>query len=187
MIYESTQLVELPITIQLDGGKEEFARMKIEVFVVNAENIPLLCGKNTMAEWNVDLKMRATGKDMMSIDDRNVVCTTTAQNHLKVFLHQDAFWSTDSTVYMVRKETDVETVEYIRNDGKLAPEVWKVIANVVENSNPNKDLVDIIWRSTFRNNFSRKNLVRCPDGEIRVWNKYNKDNPRIRENMAAHY
>ena len=52
---------------------------------------------------------------------------------------------------------------------------------------PNEDLEEIIWRSRFRNNFSRKNLVRCSDGEIRVWNKYNKDNPRIRENMAAHY
>ena len=51
---------------------------------------------------------------------------------------------------------------------------------------PNEDLEEIIWRSRFRNNFSRKNLVRCSDGEIRVWNKCNKDNTRIRENMAAH-
>ena len=107
-----------------------------------------------MAQWNIDLKIRATGKDMMSIDNTNVVCTTTAQNHLKVVLHQDAFWNTDSTVYMVKKEIDVETVESIRkvhentyhkgignllhayrNAGKLTPEVRKVITNVVENCN----------------------------------------------------
>ena len=50
---------------------------------------------------------------------------------------------------------------------------------------PNEDLEDIIWKSKWKHAFSRKNLVRCCDGEIRIWNRCNKNDSGVRGSESS--
>jgi hypothetical protein len=106
-VYESTLLVKLPITIKQVRDESSFKKIFIEVFVVDAENAPLLCGKNTMKDWKVFLDL---DKDVMhlDIDGRMTVgCVFSAGGHLLVPLHQNRNWNTDEMVYMMNEEGDV--------------------------------------------------------------------------------
>jgi hypothetical protein len=106
--------VELPITVKEVGEEEIFNKIYIEVFVVEAENVPLLCGRNTMKQWRVVLDM---DKDKMNIDidePKEIGCMFTTGGHLVVQLHQDSNWNTDDTVYYMKNEGDVESMDKIR-------------------------------------------------------------------------
>jgi hypothetical protein len=113
-VYESMMLVELPITVRQSGVEEIFKKIIIKVFVVDAENVPLLCGKNTMKKWKVVLDMNEDVMDL-DIDGRKKVgCIFTAGGHLVVPIHQNKNWNTDETVYMMNKENDVESFAKIK-------------------------------------------------------------------------
>jgi hypothetical protein len=43
--YEAVKIIEIPITIKTSNKKETFEEVKIEAFVIETEEIPLLCGK----------------------------------------------------------------------------------------------------------------------------------------------
>ena len=50
-IYKSEEIVNLPIVIKEKGTEDGLVKLFMDVFVVNAENVPLLFGQNTMKEW----------------------------------------------------------------------------------------------------------------------------------------
>ena len=56
--YTSKEKICLPITIKQLNSKEEFVKMDLEVYVIDADNIPLLCGRNTLEEWEGELNLK---------------------------------------------------------------------------------------------------------------------------------
>ena len=56
--YISKEKIRLPITIRQLNSKEEFVKMDMEVYVIDAENIPLLCGRSTLEEWEGKLNLK---------------------------------------------------------------------------------------------------------------------------------
>ena len=47
-VYESKELIEIPINVRRSGDMEVLEKIFIEDFIADAENVPLLCGRNTM-------------------------------------------------------------------------------------------------------------------------------------------
>ena len=45
--------------------KDEFVRIEMEVFVIDVEKVPLLCGRETLKEWNGKLDI---GNNIITID-----------------------------------------------------------------------------------------------------------------------
>ena len=56
-IYKSNEIVSLPISVKEKEKENEFVRVFMDVFVVDADNVPLLCGKNTMKLWKIIIDM----------------------------------------------------------------------------------------------------------------------------------
>ena len=49
--YTSKEKIILPITIKQLNNKEEFVKLDMEAYVIEAENILLLCGRSTLEQW----------------------------------------------------------------------------------------------------------------------------------------
>jgi hypothetical protein len=64
-LYDSKIKVEVPIKIQLESGS--FKILYINMFVLECKELPFLCGKDTLQNWNILMCMR-DGK-MSFIDD----------------------------------------------------------------------------------------------------------------------
>ena len=63
--YTSKERIKLPITMKQMNTKDEFMRIEMEVFVIDVEKVPLLCGRETLKEWNGKLDM---GNNIITID-----------------------------------------------------------------------------------------------------------------------
>ena len=152
-VYTSKEMVVIPITVKEAHKTDVFKKTFIEVFVLDAENVPLLCGRNTMKMWEIDLKMSKTELSC-KIMDEEIECLETNGGHLVIALHKDVFWSTDDAVYFMKKLDDVECVDAIRkihevtnhkseanmlhayrNAGKLTSKIRQSIKNVVDSCN----------------------------------------------------
>ena len=154
-IYESKEIIEIPITIKETGKSDALTKMFLEAFVVDAENVPLLCGRNTMKKWKMDLSMHRDKVTINVGETREFECMYTAGGHMVLRLYEDrTFWTTNATVFYMKKEVDVESYEKVkkihevtnhksenqllhayRNAGKLTKEMRETIEEVCENCN----------------------------------------------------
>jgi hypothetical protein len=56
--YKATEKIEIPITIKVIDKEETFEEAKVEAFVIETEEIPLLCGKDTMRKWSTTVNLK---------------------------------------------------------------------------------------------------------------------------------
>ena len=69
----------------------------MEVFVIDVENVPLLCGRETLKEWNGKLDI---GNNIITIDmegQKDIKCLESKGGHIIIPLYPD--WMTDETVF----------------------------------------------------------------------------------------
>ena len=124
----------------------------LDVYVVDAENVPLLVGADIMKHWKVVLDM---GNDTISMNlgkDLKFKCETTPGGHKAVKLFKSGEWTTNETVFYMAKEEDIHTFKKIKKihevtnhksenqllfayriANKLTEEVRKTIKRAVEN------------------------------------------------------
>jgi hypothetical protein len=56
-MYISEQLVSLPIPIAVEGDVRALKKIFMKVYIIDCENLPLLCRKNTLEDWNISMDM----------------------------------------------------------------------------------------------------------------------------------
>jgi hypothetical protein len=147
-MYESKELVTLAVTIQMEENGKMYKKIVMKVYVIDCANLPLLCGKNKLDEWNVEMRMR--DGQLNFIDDKLTAFCIKDKDHFILPLYQLKNWNTDKTVYMINEDNDICTFEKIkkiheatnhngvrpllhafRNAGRLTDEVRRNIENVV--------------------------------------------------------
>ena len=123
----------------------------MDVYVLDVDNIPLLCGEDTMKEWKVIIDM---GQNTVQINVNKPLtfdCQTVSSGHKVLELHNSGQWSTNDTVYFMSQENDITTFKSIkrihdvtnhksedqllfafRNANKLDDSVRKTIKRVAE-------------------------------------------------------
>ena len=146
-VYESTELIEIPLNVQQSDGV--LTRVYLEVFVVDADNVPLLCGLNSLKKWKAVLDLE---QDILTTNvdkKKEFGCVQTPGGHLVIQLFVEDDWTTDETVFLMNEEIDyAENVKRIhevtnhkseanmlhayRNAGRLTDEIRKKIKSVVE-------------------------------------------------------
>ena len=105
--YTSKEKIWLPITIkQLNNGKEEFVKMDMEVYVIDAENIPLLCGRSTLEEWEGELNLKTKILKVNIDGQKEIKCHASRGGHVVIPLYAD--YTTEKTVLLMNKEIDLE-------------------------------------------------------------------------------
>jgi hypothetical protein len=55
-VYKSNMMVTLPLKIKLENN--EFQNVEIKMFILECKGLPLLCGKDTLEDWNISMNMR---------------------------------------------------------------------------------------------------------------------------------
>ena len=113
-VYEATEIVEIPLNVKQVGDEGKLTRIYMEVFVVEADNVPLLCGLNSLKKWKAVIDL---DKDIMTtnVDEiREFGCLQTSGGHMVVPLFAEDFWTTDETVFFMEEEDDVDTKEKIK-------------------------------------------------------------------------
>ena len=84
------------------------------VYLVDADHVPLLIGEETMTSWKVVLDM---GKNTITIDLGKPLCfdcETTSSGHKAVKLFRTGEWTTNETVFFMSKESDLHTYQKIK-------------------------------------------------------------------------
>jgi hypothetical protein len=82
-IYEAKEKIKIPIKMKTNEEIDKFKETEIETFIIKSDEIPLLCGKNTMNDWStkVDLiKEIVTIETDEKID--NIKTSYTEEGHL---------------------------------------------------------------------------------------------------------
>ena len=124
-------------------------KMDMEVYVIKAENIPLLCGRSTLEQWEGVLNLKTKVLNMNVGEQREIQCHESKGGHVVIPLYPD--FTTEETVFLMNKEVDLEDEKKIRkihettnhksennmlhayrNAGKLTDTVRKAIKQVIE-------------------------------------------------------
>ena len=124
--------------------------------MIDAENVPLLCGRNTMKIWKcvLDMNLETITSNINNKGMKGLDCMFSTGQHLVIPLHEIGDWTTDETVYYMKKEDDLESFEKVKkihdvtnhksensmlhaykNAGKLTQTVHKSIKEVIEKCN----------------------------------------------------
>jgi hypothetical protein len=111
-MYVNEQLVSLPITIVVEGDVRAFKKIFMKVYVIDCVNLPMLCGKNTLEEWNISMDMR--NRSLFFKDEGLTVKCDKDTDHFLVPLYKLKNWNTDETVYLINKEDDVGSYEKVK-------------------------------------------------------------------------
>jgi hypothetical protein len=69
--------------VKLNDIKESYTKIKLGAYMVDMENVPLLCGRNSMKDWGAVLDM---GEDIMKIQIEQPM-----QSNVLI-LQQDTWW-----------------------------------------------------------------------------------------------
>jgi hypothetical protein len=91
-VYEAKEIVEIPIIVKLNDIEDSYTKIKLGAYVVEAENVPLLCGRNSMKDWGAVLDM---GKDIMKMEieqPMEIRCLNTSGGHLVVEIMTTCIW-----------------------------------------------------------------------------------------------
>ena len=149
--YRSTEKIGLPVTWKEKDSENNFVKMIVETYVIGAKNIPLLFGKNTQKEWKADF----LHDDVMVINlhkPKRFQLHDTEGGHWALQLYKCGNWTTEETVFFMKKEKEVKSYEKVkrihevtnhkgeeqmlwayRNANLLSDEVRKTIKRVVMN------------------------------------------------------
>ena len=98
----------LPVTFKEKNTDTGFIRMFVNAFVVEAENVPLLCGQDTLKEWKALMDL---GRDTITIHLGKPIefdCNTTEGGHKVVKLYKSGEWTTEETVYFMSNDDNDE-------------------------------------------------------------------------------
>ena len=150
-VFHSTEIISLPIVWKEKDTKDSFVKMVVEAYVVDAKNIPFLFGKNTQKEWNVDIMH----DNVMVINlhrPKRFQLYDTDGGHRALQLYKCGTWTTNETVFFMKKEKDVKSYGKVkrihevtnhkgeeqliwayRNANLLTDEIKKTIRKVVIN------------------------------------------------------
>jgi hypothetical protein len=86
-VFEAKEMVEIPINVKTDDPENSVKVVKINAYVVEAENVPLLCGRNTMMDWEAVIDMK---NELIKIEIENeklnITCINTEGGHMVVKL-----------------------------------------------------------------------------------------------------
>jgi hypothetical protein len=114
-LHESVQQVDLPVTVKHSGESDVFKKIYLKVHIVDTDNVPLLCSMNDLSAWQ---SVVDTGNSTLKVDWGDKVlfdCIRTPGGHMVIPIHQDKFWSTEDTVYVVGEvPDDMDSVENIK-------------------------------------------------------------------------
>jgi hypothetical protein len=113
-VYEAKEIMEIPITVKINDKEESFVKIKVNAYVVEAENVPLLCGRNTMNEWGAILDMKT--KVMKITDDEimEIKCLSTDGGHLVVKIQENECLEEEEVVLLLKEEKESHSVEKIK-------------------------------------------------------------------------
>ena len=95
--YTSKEKIRLPITIKQLNNKEEFVKMDMEVYVIDAENIPLLCGRSTLKKWEGELNLKTNIMKVNIDDQKEIKWHESRGGHVVIPLYPD--YTTEETVF----------------------------------------------------------------------------------------
>jgi hypothetical protein len=140
-VFEATELVEIPITIKLNDSKESFKKIKIKAYIVEAENVPLLCGRNTMVQWEAKLDMKEEVMKIKLENEMDIKCLNMDGGHLVVQIYEKEYLDHEEVIHLIEEEKEDHTVKKIKKihealyhkGGKLNSTVRKNIKEVIEN------------------------------------------------------
>ena len=150
-LYPSKEIISLPVTWKEKDTEDSFVKIVFETYVIEANDIPLLFGKNTAMEWKADVL-----HDHVMVTNlhksRKFQLHETEGGHWALQLYKCGPWTTDETVFFMKKEKDVKSYEKVkrihevtnhkgeeqmlwayRNANLLSDEVRKTIKRVVMN------------------------------------------------------
>ena len=100
--YTSKEKIVLPVTIrQLNG---EFVKMDMEVYVIEAENIPFLCGSSTLEQWEGVLNLKTKVLNINVGEQREIQCHESKGGHVVIPLYPD--FTKEEIVMLNEKEKE---------------------------------------------------------------------------------
>jgi hypothetical protein len=79
---------------------------------LTVQNLPLLCGKNTLEDWNIDIGMR--NGSLHFIDDNTTTYCIKDKDHYLLALYQLKNWNTDEIAYLINEDNDVGMFEKVK-------------------------------------------------------------------------
>jgi hypothetical protein len=86
-VFQAKEILEIPINVKIDDTEESVKVVKINAYVVEAENVPLLCGRNMMMDWEAIIDMKAEVKKIdLEKEKLDIKCINTEGGHLVVKL-----------------------------------------------------------------------------------------------------
>ena len=94
-IYISNEQVVLPIKIKQTNGK--YIKIEMEVYVVKAENIPLLCGRSALEKWEGLLNLKTKVLNINVGEQREIQCYESKGGHVVIPLYPE--FTTEETVF----------------------------------------------------------------------------------------
>ena len=148
-LYTSKKEVKFPIVMKIE--ENDYIRREVKANVIDFDGISILCGLNTMTDWDTSIRFRRRELEFVE-QGKNTPLTISVGGHMIVDLERVGDWSEEESILLVKKENDVTNKTAItrihknlnhkkikqmnyafENAGKLTNETKKMIKEVVEN------------------------------------------------------
>jgi hypothetical protein len=122
---EAKETIKLPVKIALENNKDKERLINIEAYIIKDENIPLLCGKDVMNQWESVIDMKNEKISIFSDNEKVEIKTkNTKGGHLVIKLAENK---------IVEGEKETKTAK---------PNIPK---EDVKNKESNKDAIGAYW------------------------------------------
>ena len=112
-VFNSAEIISLPVAWKEKDVEDGYVKMVVETYVIDTKNIPFLFGKNTLKEWNVDIMH----DNVMVINlhkSKRFQLYDTEGGHQALQLYKCGKWTTNETVFFMKKEKDVQSYKKVK-------------------------------------------------------------------------
>ena len=142
--------VEIAFPIILKTDREDYVKREVTAYVINAEGVNFLLGKEMLKEWKVSIDYEENKMEMKE-KGKNVKLIESKGGHLLAQLELVGEWNVNEAIFLVEKEKDLTNLNVVkkihqslnhnskeqmyhafRNAGKLDDRTRKTIDEVVK-------------------------------------------------------
>ena len=112
-VFHCTEIVSVPVVWKEKDTEDGYVSMIVETYVVDARNIPFLLGKHKLKEWSVDI-MHDNVMVLNLHKSKRFQLYDTDGGHQVLQLYKCGTWTTNETVFLIKKEKDVQSYKQVK-------------------------------------------------------------------------
>ena len=114
--YVSEIEMEYPVILKTDKG--DFVKRELLAYVIDADGVNFLLGKETLKNWKVNMDYEENKLEFKE-KRKSVELIESKGGHLLAQLELVGEWKNEDTVFLVKKEEEVTTVNSVRKIHKV--------------------------------------------------------------------